>query len=166
MNLKISKTPLILGVLLLILFAAVLYELYTNTDKNGYRHSVDLVDGEIIELIHLPSEKIFTVEIASTAQSRAMGLMWREELDGIDGMIFVFPVEEMRIFWMSNTLISLDIIFLNADMEVINIERGTKVNQTEERYHSDLPSKFVLELPTYGNYTQEMHPGDKFLFIE
>ncbi len=52
----------------------------------------------------------FTVALADDNNSRAMGLMYREEMADDEGMLFIFPDSQIRSFWMKNTLIPLDIL--------------------------------------------------------
>lgn len=60
-------------------------------------------------------EHTFTVEIARTPSEQAYGLMNRKSMDKDHGMLFVFLTEDERSFWMKNTLIPLDMIFIQAD---------------------------------------------------
>lgn len=92
----------------------------------------------------------FSVEIADTSEERARGLMFRENLSENSGMLFVYEEEADRSFWMKNTLIPLDIIFLDSDFEVINIEQADPEPNTSDenlrRYRSERPAKYVLEI--------------------
>jgi uncharacterized membrane protein (UPF0127 family) len=92
----------------------------------------------------------FNVEIANSSEERARGLMFREELGENEGMLFVYEEEADRSFWMKNTLIPLDIIFLDSNFEVINIEAAAPEPNTSDgnlqRYRSDRPAQYVLEI--------------------
>jgi uncharacterized membrane protein (UPF0127 family) len=73
----------------------------------------------------------FTVELALTDEDRAKGLMYRTELAPDRGMLFVFEDSAPRAFWMRNTLIPLDMIFIRADGRVLNIvKRARPKNDT------------------------------------
>ena len=95
-------------------------------------------------------EHRFSVEIADTSEARARGLMNREQLGENQGMLFVYEEEADRSFWMKNTLVPLDIIFLNSDLEVINIEKANPEPNTSDEnlasYESDSPAQYVLEI--------------------
>ena len=87
----------------------------------------------------------YKVELANTPQERSQGLMFRESLEG--GMLFIYQEPGMHNFWMKNTLIPLDIIWLNKDLEVIYIESAQPCKT--ESCHSYGPkedSMYILEL--------------------
>ncbi|MFH0991985.1 MAG: DUF192 domain-containing protein [bacterium] len=85
------------------------------------------------------------VELAETSDKRQLGLMFRESLAENQGMLFVFDLEEVQSFWMKNTLLSLDIIYVNADYEIVSIHKNT-VPQSEEAYESGRPALYVVEV--------------------
>ncbi len=102
----------------------------------------------------------FQVELALTNAQRAKGLMHRKELAPDAGMIFIFRDERMHSFWMSNTLIPLDIIFIKKNGRIVNIEAMAKPLDEGPRYSSIEPSRAVLEIP--GGRAKELgiKPGD------
>jgi len=71
-------------------------------------------------------EHCFFVELAKTEEARAQGLMFRKSLDKDQGMLFIFNQEGIYPFWMKNTLIPLDIIWLNKDSKVVFISKSTQ----------------------------------------
>lgn len=90
----------------------------------------------------------FSVEVADTPDKQQLGLMFRDSMPEDHGMLFIFPNERMRSFWMRNTRISLDIIYFDADYRVVSIAKGAKPCRTTRcpGYPSDGPAKYVLEL--------------------
>jgi len=68
----------------------------------------------------------FNVELANTTAEREMGLMCRENLDPQAGMFFIFPATGRHSFWMKNTLIPLDIIWINEENKIVFISKDTK----------------------------------------
>lgn len=90
-------------------------------------------------------EVVFQVEIADTAAKREMGLQYRHELADDRGMIFLFPSESHQSFWMKNTPIALDMIFINRDRKVVGIIEKTVPFSLEPRSVT-APSQFVLEV--------------------
>jgi hypothetical protein len=87
----------------------------------------------------------FTVEIARTSAQQARGLMFRTALVDDKGMIFPFPEPRMASFWMKNTVIPLDIIFIRADGRIENIAANTTPYSTDP-VESTAPVTAVLEL--------------------
>src|SRR3989344_2502586 len=67
-------------------------------------------------------EKCFNVELAKTDVEKAQGLMFREHLDRNSGMLFIYDEEGSYSFWMKNTLIPLDIIWINSQNKVVDIK--------------------------------------------
>lgn len=86
-----------------------------------------------------------TVEVARTEADWTRGLMHRKHLAENAGMLFIFPDEERRQFWMKNTLISLDMIFLDHDRRIVGIVENATPGSLEPRF-TDRPSRFVLEV--------------------
>lgn len=74
-----------------------------------------------------------------------MGLMFRTAIAESDGMLFIFPDQEPRNFWMKNTVLSLDMIFVNSQNEIVKIQSNTEP-MTEDLYPSQKPSQFVVEV--------------------
>jgi uncharacterized protein len=73
----------------------------------------------------------FKVELADTPEAQAKGLMFRTELGDNEGMIFPSGTPQQRSFWMKNTPLSLDIIFIGADGRILNIAANTTPYSTD-----------------------------------
>ncbi|AEQ51208.1 DUF192 domain-containing protein [Pelagibacterium halotolerans] len=104
-------------------------------------------DGEDVAVINSGDQSFtFTVEIADTPEETARGLMFREELAPDAGMLFDFVEERPASFWMQNTLISLDMLFIKADGEIVRIHENAVPMDTTP-IPSGEPIRFVLEIP-------------------
>ena len=88
----------------------------------------------------------YVVEIAKTPQEMKTGLMFRKEMPPNYGMLFVFDKEDERGFWMKNTLIPLDMIFIRADGKIHRIYPMAKPNDSETIIKSNGPVLAVLEI--------------------
>jgi uncharacterized membrane protein (UPF0127 family) len=89
----------------------------------------------------------FLAEVVDTPAAMSRGLMYRTELPERHGMLFVFPDEAPRAFWMKNTLLPLDIIFINGRREIVKIQRAVPCEQAPcARYPSYAPARYVLEI--------------------
>ncbi len=87
------------------------------------------------------------VEIADSDEERMKGLMFRKFLDEDKGMLFVFDDSLPRAFWMKNTLIPLDIIFISEDLRIINIAEAEPCQKEPcEVYYSQGNAEYVLEV--------------------
>ena len=87
----------------------------------------------------------FKVEFATTPAERRQGLMYREALDEMAGMLFVFNESALRRFWMKNTPLSLDILFFNAEQTLVNVVPNAEPNNNTV-ISSYVPARYVLEL--------------------
>lgn len=88
---------------------------------------------------------VYQAELADTDKERARGLMWREQMGESEGMLFLFPKEEQLRFWMKNTLIPLDMIFIRADRTILGVVENAQP-KTETLRFIPGPSQFVLEI--------------------
>jgi uncharacterized membrane protein (UPF0127 family) len=85
------------------------------------------------------------VEVVATPPKIEKGLMYREHLPPDDGMLFLMGPEKQQTFWMHNTLIPLDMIFIAKDMTVAGIVANAEP-KTDTLRKVDAPSSFVLEV--------------------
>jgi uncharacterized membrane protein (UPF0127 family) len=101
----------------------------------------------------------FTVEIANTPEAITQGMMFRESMAPDAGMLFDFGEVRQASMWMKNTLISLDMLFIDADGQVIAIARNAVPGSTRS-LGPGVPVRAVLEIP--GGRAKELgiQPGD------
>lgn len=107
----------------------------------------------------------FSVEIADTSEKQALGLMYRDSLPLDAGMLFIFPHEAPRSFWMKNTRIPLDILYFNKDLELVSISADTPPCRVRfcPSYPSEVPAKFVLELNAGSAAELGVELGDRMV---
>ena len=98
-----------------------------------------------LEIATKTGVRMFSVEMATTDDERAKGLMYRKELPDGRGMLFDFTPEQTISMWMKNTYISLDMIFIGADGRVTRIAENTEPESTRI-ISSGGPAKAVLEV--------------------
>ena len=104
------------------------------------------------------------VEIAESDSSRRRGLMQRPGLPDGRGMLFLFELEAERSFWMLNTPIALDLIFIDADSTVMRVARYIQP-MSGESIASNGPARFVLEVEAGYSDTIGLVEGDRVSWI-
>ncbi len=111
----------------------------TVTDAMGGKHAID-------------------AEVALNRDARTRGMMWRTFVEEGKGMIFLFPQEQPVSFWMKNTLISLDMVFITTRKQVAGcVERAEP--QTLSARGVDRPAQYVLEVQAGWCQRQNIKPG-------
>ena len=95
----------------------------------------------------------FRVEVAKTPQEQAKGLMFRTEMGANEGMLFPYDQPRVLSFWMKNTVLSLDLVFIDEQHRIINVAENA-TPYSEASIMSDAPGVAVLELN--GGRTREL----------
>jgi uncharacterized membrane protein (UPF0127 family) len=98
-----------------------------------------------LEIVTKSGVQVFSVEMATTEDEKATGLMYRKELPDGKGMLFDFSPEQQVSMWMKNTYISLDMIFIRADGRILRIAENTEPLSTKIISSGGL-AKGVLEV--------------------
>lgn len=128
--------------------------------------STSLVTGAEFITMFIGDEE-FVVEVAKTDRGKALGLMYRKEIPDNFGMLFIYSNEDYRGMWMKNTLVSLDLIFLNSGKEVVEILHNVPpcVKDPCRSYISEKKAKYVLELKGKRSEELDLSTGDRIFFI-
>ena len=106
-------------------------------------------------------------EVADDNEERAKGLMFREKLDENSGMLFIFGNEDYQTFWMKNTLIPLDIIFIDSNFKIADIKYAVPCKEEPcILYKSSKPVKYVLEVKDNFTTKKGINIGDKIVLNE
>ncbi|WP_299360996.1 DUF192 domain-containing protein [Winogradskyella sp.] len=107
--------------------------------------------------------KTLDIEIADNEYETQTGLMYRTELGIQQGMLFVFPDMQMRSFYMKNTKIPLDIIYIGEDKTIVSFQKNTKPFD-ETSLPSEVPAKYVLEINAGLSDEWQLEVGDTIEF--
>jgi uncharacterized protein len=100
---------------------------------------------DTIEIVTRTGVHAFSVELATNSAERAVGLMFRKELPEGRGMLFDFHEDQPVQFWMHNTYISLDMIFIAGDGRVVRVAENAKP-MSDDLIPSGRPARAVLEV--------------------
>jgi uncharacterized membrane protein (UPF0127 family) len=128
---------------------------YYKFKKEGELTFTDTTGNPIIKI---------DIEIADNDYERQLGLMNRESMGEMQGMLFIFPFERLQSFWMLNTLFSLDIIFINSNKEIVTIHKNT-TPLSQQSYPSTEPAQYVLEVNAGFCDIHNINLGDRVYWM-
>jgi uncharacterized membrane protein (UPF0127 family) len=118
--------------------------------------------------ITIPGDAVIHAELANTPQKRAEGLMYREHLADDRGMLFTFLQAQAWVFWMKNTKIPLDLIWINEKKQIIHIEQNvpicTRTDDSCPQYRPNEGALYVLELAAGRAEKLKLQRGSKLQF--
>jgi uncharacterized protein len=117
----------------------------TPTAQQAAVHPVSGLEVVPLTITSLGKKHTFRVEMARTPQEQARGLMFRTEMGPDEGMLFPYDPPRVLSFWMKNTVLSLDLVFIGPDHRVINVAANA-VPYSEASITSDAPAIATLEL--------------------
>lgn len=107
--------------------------------------------------------KTLDIEIADNDYETQTGLMYRTRLETNHGMLFIFPDTDFRSFYMKNTKIPLDIIYIDEDKTIVSIQKNAKPFD-ETALPSEAPAKFVLEINGGLSDEWQLEIGNRIVF--
>lgn len=110
------------------------------------------------------NDKSYKFEVASTKEERAKGLMYRKKLDKKGGMLFVFTEMRVLSFYMKNTLIPLDIAFIDNNFEIIDIQTMEPLDETS--VNSKGRAQYALEVNKGFFEAEGIKVGDRLELLK
>lgn len=122
-------------------------------------------DGEL-RFIDSQTNKVITtlnIEVADSDSEREQGLMYRETMAENEGMLFMMGAEEMQSFWMKNTVISLDILYVSSDRRIVSIHKNTKPFSLDQIL-SGKPAMYIVEVNAGYTDKNDIEVGDLISF--
>jgi len=116
----------------------------------------------------LPSGAVYQVEVARTPEQQAQGLMFRESLPANSGMLFLFPEGGVHQFWMKNTMIPLDMIWMDSQGKVLFLSANTPPCKADPcpSYGPELPASSVLEIAGGMAKKEKVEAGKAIQFVD
>ena len=122
-------------------------------------------EGELLFIDNTESDTlaVIDIEVADNDQKTAQGLMYRSSMPENAGMLFLMPREDIQGFWMRNTYIPLDMIFVNSNKQIVTIHANT-TPMNEKSYISTAPALYVVEVNAGYCNKNNIKEGDKIDF--
>jgi len=159
-NSKLTTQRIVIGVVVVALLGFfIINNFITNEPKVEYYTFTKEGELTFTDSLGILKAKI-DLEIADNDYERALGLMNRREMKENQGMLFIFPALERQSFWMRNTLISLDMIFVDDHKKIVTIHKNTKI-LSEQSYPASQPSIYVVEVLAGFTDRHNIKIGDK-----
>ncbi len=165
---KYSTYNIAIATILLLIVVIGLLILFMNPTKKRTRKPVDTTivekaakpntvfrkDGELRFLNSKTNEVIavIDIEVADDDAAREQGLMYRDSMAENAGMLFLMGIEELQAFWMKNTILPLDIMFVDSERRIVSIHRNCKPYSLDQ-IPSGKPAIFVVEVN--AGYTEK-----------
>lgn len=132
----------------------------------SYGNNPQALEKDNISILTANSEQYeFSVELAKTPAQQRTGMMFRKSVPKMTGMLFLFNNEKERQFWMKNTLVPLDIIFIRKDGVITHIHHHAKENSLEF-IRSNGPAYAVLEIGAGVSRDLKINIGDRIDYAE
>jgi uncharacterized membrane protein (UPF0127 family) len=131
--------------------------------RNAGNSSQTAVQNRTVGINTDDGQVIVEIETADTPAKRMTGLMYRDSLGNDSGMLFVFNDEDIRRFWMKDTLIPLDIFFMSSDGMIVDIKEDFQPCKSDpcESYQSKDSAKYVLEVNAGFAEKKNIKIGDR-----
>lgn len=162
---KITKQKIIVGIIVIALLGFFVFNNFIKNKEPEVEYYTFTKEGELTftDSLGVLKSKI-DLEIADNEYERQLGLMNRKEMKENEGMLFIFPVQQLESFWMRNTLISLDMIFVNAQKRIVTIHKNTKI-LSDTSYPSTEPVMYVVEVLAGFTDKYNIQVGDKIAWM-
>lgn len=179
MKRKINVYNITIALILLIIIIIGSLLLFVNPDKRS-AHKPDITvndepakppkpvfrkDGEL-RFLDGKTDKVITkidIEVADNDAEREQGLMYRDSMAENAGMLFLMDTEDMQAFWMKNTIISLDIMFVDSERRIVNIQKNCKPYSLDQ-LPSSKPALYVVEVNAGYSEKHGIKAGDLISF--
>lgn len=137
-----------------------------NPQSSAPGRPAEAVDDRSSPRVIFPDGFVVRVEIAANDELRAQGLMYRDQLRPASGMLFFFPEEGEYSFWMKNTRIPLDIIWIDRDRRVVHIKHHVPPCRIDDcpSYSPGAKASYVLEVAAGVAREHGLKQGDLLRF--
>ncbi|MCL2063431.1 MAG: DUF192 domain-containing protein [Candidatus Cloacimonetes bacterium] len=141
-----------------------LFLIISCSNKNNTKKEILFNKQGIVTIINSQQDEIiFDVELAEDIWQRSQGLMFRYRLESNQGMFFIFDFTDYQSFWMRNTYLSLDMIFIDENFLIVDIHENA-FPLSEDAIISSHPAMYVLEVLGGTSKKKGINVGDSVVF--
>lgn len=158
---KLSVQNIVIAILAIAVIGFFIVNNFINNNEPEVEYYTFTKEGELTFTDSLGTLKAkIDLEIADSDYERQLGLMNRKEMKENEGMLFIFPMQGNQSFWMRNTLISLDMLFINDQKQIVTIHKNTKI-LSDQSYPASQPAIYVVEVLAGFTDKYNIRVGDK-----
>jgi uncharacterized membrane protein (UPF0127 family) len=131
----------------ILLFSLLFFQCSQSNSNRVKEKKITFKKEGVLSIVNSDDDLVveFDIELAETPYERETGLMYRNELHENNGMLFLFDTSELRGFYMKNTLLTLDLLFVNSAFEIVHIHKNATPFDTKT-ISSEVPVQYVLEI--------------------
>ncbi len=157
-----SSKHLIRSIIIIAILGILVYALVLGVMDIG---KVKKLETQEVVIITSAGNVSVTAEIADDTQERMKGLMHRKKMGEDEGMLFIFPGEQPLAFWMKNTLIPLDMLFIDSEGVIVDIKQYVQPCKEDPcpSYPAKEKGKYVLEVNAGFTEEHNIDEGDKLI---
>jgi len=179
MKRKLSVYNITIAIILILIIVIGSMVIFVNPSKKPVRKPAEVSneqlttppkpvfrkDGELRFMDGKTNKVIATIdiEVADDDAERAQGMMYRDTMAVNSGMLFLMETQELQSFWMENTILSLDILFVDSDLRIVSIHRNCKPYSLE-KIESGKPALYVVEVIAGYAAKHSLKVGDLISF--
>ncbi|RYC53410.1 hypothetical protein DN53_04100 [Flagellimonas olearia] len=159
---------MIMRYLSIVLFVLTVISCKTQNKKEIKTATIEFKKEGELSILQRETDSLlvhFDIEIADTDYETQTGLMYRESMEQNQGMLFIFPDVAMHYFYMKNTEIPLDIIYIDDARKIASFQKNARPND-ETSLSSEVPIKYVLEVNAGLSDTLGIQVGDSIAFTK
>ena len=154
------------GKIILLVFAIILVSCKTESKQALKTETISFTKEGELAVLSSETDSIkanFDIEIAETDYETETGLMYRKSMKKDRGMLFIQPTESLQYFYMKNTEIPLDIIYINSGMKIVSFQKNAEPFN-ENTLPSNAPAKYVFEINAGLSEQLGLQVGDSISF--
>lgn len=142
---KLKSITLAMFLCVVLVGCAGVWWKYVHEEKQAAQ-GVVVETNNVSPTITLNGDRV-RIEVVDTPEARVRGLSGRAELEEGTGMLFVFPKPDRYVFWMPNMHFAIDIVWLDATMQVVHVKERATPESYPEKFDPGVFASYVLEVP-------------------